>query len=83
MEVFGKRDKVVPLDMFPNLFWAENCFTEKFEIEDDIININVRIWGCILVLYFGYPYFRWKFNYKYGTTGFYCRISSMTMDEFM
>ena len=27
-------DKVVPLDLFPNLFWAKNVLTVKFRIED-------------------------------------------------
>ena len=74
MQVFVKRDKFIPLDIFPNLFWAKKCFTIKFEIEDAVIDIDGIIWGCILVLYLGYTYFRCNFNYKYGDSGFCCRI---------
>ena len=76
-------DKVDPLDIFPNLCCAKNCFTVKVEIKDAAINFDCIIWGCILVLHLGSPDSRWKFNYKYGYEGFYCQIISMAMDEFM
>ena len=82
MQVFCKRYKVVLLALFPNLFWGKKI-TVKVEIKDAVININDIIWGCILILYLGSSYFRWKSNYKYGAAGFCCRISSMEMDEFM
>ena len=49
----GKRGKVVLMALFPNLF---------VEIEDTVIDVDGIIWGGMLFLYLGYPYFRWDFN---------------------